>query len=403
MEAVDLVIVGGGVIGCAVALACVRKKSSLSVCLLESEPELALHQSSRNSGVVHVGYNQKPGSIKAQFVVEGNRRIREFCLAHQVPLVKDGIVVVGRSEAEVETLKELCRRGRENGAAVELVDRKRLSELEPNAQGIAALHAPDGASFDSRGFVIELSKEAQALGAQICLSECAQYLREQPFHIEIGTNKRTLRARVLVNAAGLYADRVAHKLSIGLGYQILPFRGEYYELIPNRRDLVRSHIYPPPDLSFPFLGVHFSRTFDGRVIVGPGAVLAPGRHAYQTLAFDLPDVTEMLKFAGLWKLLSSADFRTLARREWQKSLFKEAVVAEARQLLSQLQSADLVRSFAGIRAQLVCHSGQLVDDLIVEESARSIHVLNAVSPALTCSLPFADQIASLIETKLSPA
>ncbi len=400
-ERVDLAIVGGGVIGCATMVGCMESMPGISAVLLEREPELAMHQSGRNSGVVHVGYNQKPGTMKARFVVEGSRRLRQYCKDNGVGLNEDGILIVAKNEEEKAVLNELQQRGTSNGARVEIIDQARLRELEPHAAGIAALLAPEGASFDSRGYVMSLARKAQEQGAQFSFSEEVVDIREQPDFIELQTTRRVLRANCLVCAGGVYADRLAHKLGLGLEYEMIPFRGEYHELVAERRSLVRSHIYPAPNLRFPFLGTHLSRTFDGRVLVGPGAVLALGRESYRRLDVNWKDLLAMMRTPGFWKLWLSADFRDVARTEWKKSLFSSAVLEEAQQLVPELKPGDLTEARSGIRAQLVSRSGTLVDDLVIEESARSIHVLNSVSPALTCSLPFADFLLSLVKKRLA--
>lgn len=400
VETFDVIVIGGGILGCSVMRAILLQQPRLKVCLIEKESELGLHQSGRNSGVVHVGYNQKPGTLKAKFVVEGSRRVREFCREHNVPLVECGILVIARTDKEVETLPELFNRGQKNGARVELIDEKRLRELEPYSAGFAALFAPEGASFDSKSFVLALAREARSLGAYILLSEAVIQFRENNSYIELQTSKRITRAKVVINAAGLHADRLAHKLGVGCSYQIIPFKGEYCELIPGKWHMVRSHIYPPPDLNFPFLGVHLSRTCNGRVIVGPGAILALGRECYGRFGCNLFDLTEMLCYSGFWRMFSSKEFRTLMKQEWKKSLLKGAVLQEARRLVPELKDGDLLISRSGIRAQLVSRNGYIVDDLVIEETPRSVHILNAVSPALTCSLPFADYIAQRVEKKL---
>jgi L-2-hydroxyglutarate oxidase len=400
IESFDLAIIGGGVIGVATARAFLQAHPGLKVCLLEREPELARHQSGRNSGVVHVGINQKPGTTKAKFVVEGSRRIRKYCRENNVPLIEDGILVVAKDEAELSVLNELQSRGSQNGAVVEIIDEERLKQLEPHAAGIGALLAPEGASFDSRGYVLALAHDAHDLGVEFHFSEPVLGLDESSAFVEVHTTERTIRARVLVCAAGLHADRLAHKLGLGLRYQMVPFRGEYHELVPQRRSLVRSHLYPAPNLQFPFLGVHLSRTYDGRVLVGPGAVLAMGRESYDKSVVNLKDVFDMARRMGFWKLFRNKEFRQMARREWKKSLFASEVAREAQQLLPELRQEDLIPARAGIRAQLVSSDGALVDDLTIEQSPRSIHVLNAVSPALTCSLPFADHLCELVQAKL---
>lgn len=227
------------------------------------------------------------------------------------------------------------------------------------------------------------------------------HLREEASELEVRTSQCTLRTRVLINAAGLQADRLAQKLGVGgYGYQIIPFKGEYYELIPPRRHMVRSHLYSIPDQHVPFLGVHLSRTVDGSVRVGPGAVIAMGRERYGRFSYDVRDLQSMLSYPGFWRMWGSREFCALARQEWKKSVLKSAVVEEARRLVPKLTAGDFVRSRSGIRAQLVSRGGRLVDDLVIEETPRSLHLLNAVSSALTCALPYADYIASRIATRL---
>lgn len=400
MESFDLVVVGGGVIGCAVARTALLKHPHLKLILLEREPAIAMHQSGRNSGVLHVGYNQKPGTTKARFVVEGNRRIREYCQIRNLPLLQDGIVVVAQNAAEEKTIAELHKRGKENGAQVELIDQNRLRHLEPHAQGTSALWAPEGASFDAVAFTQALANDVKTQGGELSLAEDVLTLSESAQSIEVRTAKRTLQTKFLVNAGGLRADRLAHQLGIGSAFQIIPFRGEYYQLTANQCSFVRAHVYAAPDLNFPFLKVHFSRTITGQVTIGPGAVLAFGRHAYDRFSLHLPDLLEMLGFKGFWQMVCSEEFRKLATDEWRKSLFRRAVYDEARQLIPAIQYHDLIPYRAGIRAQLVNSSGKLVDDLVVEQTNRSLHVLNAVSPALTCSLPFADHLLSILSDKM---
>ncbi|MBI4566728.1 MAG: L-2-hydroxyglutarate oxidase [Planctomycetes bacterium] len=395
MDRYDLIIIGGGVIGVAAARAAAKKRSGLSICLLEKESELAAHQSGRNSGVAHAGYIPKPGTLKAKFVVEGSRRLRAFCRDRAVPLVEDGILVVGRRDQE-RTLRELIDRGTRNGAQVEWVEGTRLRELESHARAECGVFAREGASFDARAYVRALSREA---GADIALSEPALRCRETSRGVEIQTPRRTLSARALLNAAGLHADRIAHQFGVGRQYAIVPFRGEYWELTGPSRDLVRSHLYPCPDLRFPFLGVHLSRKTNGRVVAGPGAVLAPGREAYRRFEFGGRDVLDMVRWRGLRRMAQSSVFRELVRREWRKSLFPSAVLAEIRRLVPEVRGADLTPYPSGIRAQLVSREGDLVDDLVVLETARTVHVLNAVSPALTCSLPFADYLERMLQDK----
>lgn len=393
----DLVIIGGGVLGCATGRAFLLKHPHARVLLVEKEPELAMHQSGRNSGVVHAGFNQKPGTTKARYVVEGSRRLRSFCHEHNVAVVENGIVVVARTADEEAVLEELYKRGTANGTQVEIVTASRLQDLEPNAPGISALWAPEGASFDARSFVRALAADFTNSGGQIASGEKVIRVEEIGDAVLVHTEHRSVQTNRLLNAGGLWADRLAHCLNAGLQYHIVPFRGQYYELVDNKRALIRGHVYAPPDLSFPFLGVHFSRTFDGHVTIGPGAVLALGRNAYDGDTFiNWADVAEMACFSGFWRMFASADFRHMATREWRKSISKSAVVAEAQQLIPQVRAEDFLPFRSGIRAQLVRSDGVLIDDLVIEQTPNSVHVLNAVSPALTCSLPFADHLVALL-------
>jgi (S)-2-hydroxyglutarate dehydrogenase len=397
---IDVCITGAGVIGCALARALLVREPRLCVRVLEKEPEPALHQSGRNSGVVHAGYNQKPGTQKAEFVVRGSRALRQYCREHGVGVVEDGILVVARTPEEEATLGTLLERGIANGATVRLVGREEMRTIEPEVAGIAALHAPEGASLDARNYVLALAEDARSLGATLSCGDAVCALAETGGAVEVRTARESIKARIFVNCGGLHADRLAARMGVGAGYRIVPFRGYYSELVENQRSRVQAHIYPCPDLAFPFLGVHLSRTFDGHVLVGPGAALALGREAYGTFGVNLGDSVDLVRRAGFWRLVGSQRFRALVRSEWRKSVSRGAVAAEASELVPGIRREHLVPYRAGIRAQLVGRDGRLVDDLVVEETPRSVHVLNAVSPALTCSLPFAERLAEQTLGKL---
>ena len=394
-DSVDVCIIGGGVVGCGTARALLLREASLRVCLLEKESGVAQHQSGRNSGVVHAGYNQKPGTMKAKFVVEGSRRLRQYCRERDVALVEDGILVLARTAAEEETLETLRQRGEANGAEVRIIGRQEIADREPEAKAAAALFAPQGASFDSRSYVASLAEEAVARGVQFVFSRQVESVEETGSGVVVRSRNAEIHARLLVNAAGLHTDRIAAQLGVGGNLRIVPFLGCYSELRPDRRGLVRSHLYPCPDLEFPFLGVHLSRTFDGRVLVGPGSSLALGREAYTPRQARVQDILDVLGYPGFRRLFAKPRFRQLVRQEWRKSVSRSAVAQEAQRLAPALRVEDLVPSRAGIRAQLVSKEGDLVDDLVIKQTDRSVHILNAVSPALTCSLPFADHIAGI--------
>ncbi|MBI2078691.1 MAG: L-2-hydroxyglutarate oxidase [Euryarchaeota archaeon] len=382
----DVLVIGAGAIGTSTAYHLAKAGHRVQVVEKESGP--ALHQSGRNSGVIHAGYNLKPGSIKARYCVEGSRRLREYCKRRGVAVEQGGILVVAQDETEIATLKELARRAAANGVAARNVDGGDIPNLEPEARGVQALHAPEAASFDARSYVHALASDALAAGAEFLYDRKATAIDEG----RAATSKGPISAKVVVNCAGLHADRLAKRLAPDV--RIIPFRGYYAELVPARTGLVRSHIYAAPDLRFPFLGVHLSRRVDGRVIVGPGAMLAFGREAYGFFEANPRDLVATLGWPGFLRLSLTPPFRRLIRSEVRKSLSLRAIGKEAQALVPGLQAKDLVPSYAGNRAQLVSRNGELVDDIVVRSTRRAIHVLNAVSPGLTCSLPFGEHLAA---------
>ena len=369
--------------------------------VVEKEVAPALHQSGRNSGVVHSGYNLKPGSRKAAFCVEGGRRLRAWCLEQGVPFEQGGILVVASDESEIPTLEELQRRSAENQVEARIVDGREILEIEPCAVGVAALHAPEGASFDSSAFVGSLLDAAASRDATVMYGTRVLALVDANGSARLQTNAGVLEAPVAVNCAGLQADRVAGRVASDV--RVIPFRGFYAELVPDREHLVRSHIYRAPDLSYPFLGIHASRRTDGRVLLGPGAMLAPGRESYGLLGIDVADTSSTLAWPGFRRLFRDPRFRRLAVRETRKNFQLREIWKEARVLLPDLRPADLARSFAGNRAQLVRRDGSLVDDFLVRETECCVHVLNAVSPGLTGSLPFGEWVAERALAKLEAA
>ena len=392
----DVIVIGAGAIGASAALHLAR--AGARVTLLEKEKGPAQHQSGRNSGVIHAGYNLKPGSLKAKYCVEGSRALRQYCRERGIAMKQGGILIVARSDAERATLAELHRRAQANGVRTTRVDERGITEIEPHARGIEALSAPDGASFDAPAYVAALLEDARAAGARVEFGVAVRRIVEPgKAHraASVLTSDGSREASVVLNCAGLHADRLAGGLAGDM--RIIPFRGYYAELRPGRTDLIRSHVYAAPDLNFPFLGVHLSRRTDGRVIVGPGAMLAFGREAYRLAQVQPRDLLSTLLWPGFYRMMVQPRFRALVRSELMKSLFLAPVAAEARLLIPELEAGDLVRSYAGNRAQAVSRSGELVDDIVVRRSSRTVHVLNAVSPGLTCSLPFGSYLAQLCE------
>jgi L-2-hydroxyglutarate oxidase len=392
----DLLIVGAGAIGACCALYAAR--GGMRVLVVEKEDAPARHQSGRNSGVCHAGYNLKSGTRKAEFCVEGSRRLRAWCEERGVPLEVGGILVVAVEEAEVTILEELKRRSDANGVRAELVDEAGLRSLEPHAAGVSALHALDGASFDAEAFVRSVLDEAESYGAEVCYRVEVRALVDGDGCARARTADGAIEAGAAVNCAGLQADRVAGALAEDV--RVVPFRGFYAELIPERAHLVRSHVYRAPDLTFPFLGVHASRRTDGRVLLGPGAMLAPGRESYGLFGVNGADLVGTVAWPGFRAMFRDPRFRRLAVREVRKNFRLVDIWKEAVELLPALEPADLARSFAGNRAQLVRRDGRLVDDFLVRETESCVHVLNAVSPGLTGSLPFGEWVAGLAMNRL---
>jgi L-2-hydroxyglutarate oxidase len=389
----DVIVVGAGAIGtsCARALAA----GGLDVLVLEKEAGPALHQSGRNSGVVHAGYQYEPGSLKARFATEGAKRLIGYCREHGVPLRQDGLLVVATDEDERSHLEATLERSEANGVDARFVGGDELSDIEPAADGIAGLHVPSYASFDARTYVHTLTGQAMARGAEFMYDTRVKALEDTGQGVRAQTSKGPITASAALNAAGLYADRLAGEVSSDL--RIVPFRGYYAEVVPPKRGLVDGHVYPTPDPELPFLGVHFSKRADGRLIVGPGAMLAFGREAYSFFSASARDLWDTLSWPGFYRLLAGSKIRSLISREVKKSLSLRALASEARQLVPGIEHGDLVNSYAGNRAQMVSHDGDLVMDLIVREDANTVHVLNAISPGLTCSLPFGEHLAERVE------
>lgn len=396
MEKFDAIVVGAGAVGTSTAYH--LAKEGLAVAIIEKESGPAMHQSGRNSGVIHAGYNPKPGTLKASYCVEGNKQLRAYCEERSIPVRDGGILILAQNDSEMLVIDELERRGIANGSNVRRLGEDDVRTIEPHASGIGGLQALDGASFDARAYVHTLAGDAINAGATFFYDTYVRSIDESSNEITVNTSKGKIVGSVAINAAGLYADTLADELSKDM--RVIPFRGYYAELTPDKTHLVNSHIYAAPDLNFPFLGVHLSKRADGRVIVGPGAMLAFGREAYEFSDFDGGGLGKTLSWPGFYNMLRKPEFKTLFRQEIKKSLFLKAIGREAKQLVPELTDSDLVRSYAGNRAQLVDKDGNLVDDIIVRETEHGVHVLNVVSPGLTCSLPFGKHLAQKAISKL---
>ena len=396
----DYIIVGGGIIGCALARTLSAQRQR--VLLLEKELSVALHTSGRNSGVVHSGFNAKPGTLKARFCVEGNDAIRQYVQSRDIPFEAVGTYVVATEEHELSVLKELKKRGDSNGVPhLQLLPIKEVEKREPNVKGLMALFAPTGGIIDARVLAVSLAQEAVQSGATVTYWQEVQKVHEQATSIDVITTDNRYSAGFLINAAGLFADRLAHGMGVGTEYMILPFRGSYCTIQRQGTPIINSMIYPVPDLALPFLGVHLTKTVHDTILVGPNAVPAFGREAYQGGGMQIAGLMEWARHPAVWKaFIKNRNLMNLAWQELGRSISKRRFWEGANRLVRGLTQEHLISGRrAGIRPQLIRSDGQLVDDLVIESTSRTVHILNVVSPGMTSALAFAKWLADRLERK----
>lgn len=397
---VDIAIVGGGILGLAVARELLRRRPDLRLVLLEREPELAAHQTGRNSGVLHAGLYYAPGSLKARLCRLGKERLEAYATEHGIPFERCGKLVVATGEAELDRLEALRVRAEQNGVpGLEVVGPERIREIEPHVAAVRGLWSPSTGIIDYRRVAEAYAAEIRAAGGTIETGRAVIGMRSAGDETRLETSPGgELIVRRVIACAGIWSDRVARMnpdehldAENGAGNErMVPFRGDYYTLTPDARSLVRGLIYPVPDPRFPFLGVHFTRRIDGAVWAGPNAVLAFGRTAYRRRDVNPPEMLETLASPG---------FRALARRYWRvgaaeiwRDLSKGAFLAELRRFIPELRGDQLVFGPSGIRAQAVDPDGSLVDDFRIRGSRRVMHVVNAPSPGATASLAIAEVV-----------
>jgi len=396
----DLTIVGGGILGLATALKLIRAHPSLRLLILEKEAEIARHQTGNNSGVIHSGLYYRPGSLKARSCIAGRKELMAFCDENAVPYEICGKVVVATSEEELPRLEELHRRGIANGLKdLQIIGPERLKELEPHATGIKGLHVPETGIIDYKKVAAAYAEKIRDAGGDIRLSQRVVGILDRPEEIVLQTSGGDYRTKHLINCCGLQSDIVAQMMGGGNNseeeHRIIPFRGEYYKIAPERQFLVRNLIYPVPDPTFPFLGVHFTRMARGGVEAGPNAVFAYAREGYRHTDINLSDLWRTISFKGFWAI--TGKYWQTGFGELYRSLSKSAFVRALQKLLPEIRESDLVPGGAGVRAQAVSASGALVDDFVIKQSRKSIHVLNAPSPGATASLAIGQQICEMAE------
>ena len=396
----DLTIVGGGILGLATALKLLRAHPSLRLLILEKEAEIARHQTGNNSGVIHSGLYYRPGSLKARSCVAGRKELMAFCDENAVPYEICGKVVVATSEEELPRLEELHRRGIANGLKdLQIIGPERLKELEPHATGIQGLHVPETGIIDYKKVAVAYAEKIRDAGGDIRLSQRVVGILDRPEEIVLQTSGGDYRTKYLINCCGLQSDIVAQMMGGANNseeeHRIIPFRGEYYKIAPERQFLVRNLIYPVPDPTFPFLGVHFTRMARGGVEAGPNAVFAYAREGYRHTDINLSDLWRTISFKGFWAI--TGKYWQTGFGELYRSLSKSAFVRALQKLLPEIRESDLVPGGAGVRAQAVSASGALVDDFVIKQSRKSIHVLNAPSPGATASLAIGQQICEMAE------
>lgn len=394
----DIAVIGGGIIGLSTALALQKRIPSSAITILEKEPEVALHQTGHNSGVIHSGIYYKPGSRKAKLCVEGARLMYAFCREHEVPFDRCGKLIVATKGEELPRLDTLFERGISNGIeGLEMIGPERVERIEPHARAIRAIYSPNTGITDYGQVAKAMAAALIRSGGTLRLSSRVTAIENKSGRYTIETGSGSLECGFAINCAGLYSDRVARMTGIDPAALIVPFRGEYFTL-DRECGKVRNLIYPVPDPQFPFLGVHFTRRVNGEFEAGPNAVLAFAREGYRLRDICWKDLGEMFRNSGFWRM---------ALRHWHVQMFelyrsvnRKAFLSALQKLVPELEEKDIRRGGAGVRAQIVTSGGRLADDFVIAESENAIHVLNAPSPAATASLAIGNHIAGLAQERL---
>ncbi len=390
----EYAVIGGGIVGLATAMAVGNKYPKARILVLEKEQDLAQHQTGRNSGVIHSGIYYKPGSLKARFAREGNRSMVEFCSEHGIKHAVCGKVIVVSKPSELPLLESLFQRGLDHRLAVTRLSPEQVQETEPHVRCLAGVNVRSTAIVNYREVSAKYVELVKSNGGTVRTGIRVECLRRLNGIQIIETPHGDFEAGFIINCAGLFSDRVARYSGLDPAAKIVPFRGEYYQLVPERRHLVKSLVYPVPNPEFPFLGVHFTRMIDDSVHAGPNAVLAFKREGYSRTDINCADLFETLTFSGFWNL--ARRYYRDGIMEMLRSVSKRAFVKSLQQLIPEITEDDLVPTHSGVRAQALMPDGKLVDDFLIVKGKNSIHVCNAPSPAATASLEIGRFVANQV-------
>ena len=397
MQTYDFIVIGGGIVGLATARQLQQQFHGAAVLVLEKEQQLALHQTGRNSGIIHAGVYYAPGSMKARFCKIGNRETKEFCTEHGIPFRTTGKLLVATDETDRRNMQNLLERCRLNEIETEELDRQQLTEMEPNVTGVAAAWVPSTGIVDFAEITRKLAEQVTAAGGRI-LTGCRVAGLAQAGGIEVDTGRGRFQGRFLVSCVGLHSDRIIRLLGRQPDFRILPFRGEYFQLPAEKSDIVTHPIYPIPNPELPFLGIHLTPMIDGSLTVGPNATLALAREGYSRWTMNLRDMREMFSYPGLYRLVMKYPRATL--NELKNSLYRPGYLKLVKRYCPQVQLRDLLPYPSGVRAQAVRADGTTLDDFLFVESEHALVVANAPSPAATSAMPIArhicEQVARLL-------
>lgn len=396
----DVLVIGGGLVGLATALHLQNSQPHLVICLIEKEARLAAHQSGRNSGVAHAGIYYEPGSLKARLCVDGKIALRDYCEKNAIPYQARGKVIVAASEDEVDRLDVLFQRGCDNGVpGLKLVTESELRDIEPYIVGRKAIYSPESAIVDYVQVAQSFASDFEANGGLVFLNASFESAVEAGGRRHVKTSTEEFDTGLIINCSGLHADVVARQMGCDPQLRIIPFRGDFFDLVPGAAHMVNGLVYPVPDPVLPFLGVHLTPTVSGAVRAGPNAILATKREGYMGSDFSAADLSDTLTYGGFWRF--AGRYIRPGITEINRSLRKRVFVRSVQKLLPDVRSEDLVRSKSGVRAQAIDPQGRMVDDFRIEESASAIHVLNAPSPAATSSIMIGKFVAAKAETRIN--